>query len=440
MTKTTGANPYTSSTPAPKGESKLPWILGAAVVGIVVIIGLAVLLWPSEENGAGAGAGTGAEAAKNATQENAAVTISGEDLPALPDTGQLLPAAGEDPAVGLAAPKLVGQSFDESEVVIDPSDGKPKMVVFLAHWCPHCQAEVPLLQEWIASGDVPEGLEIYAVSTGVDSSRPNYPPSNWIASEGWDAADPSRRRGPERGQVVGPHRVPLHRDAGRRGQRLAAGLGRGPRRGHRNASPTSWWRARRPPACTGRQRRAELRLRRRRHHVADQRAGDHGRRAAEPPALASPPNLPTRLLLPVPSRAQLRPGAGRLRGHPRVLRHQRHLAADPVAPAGHAAPAPRRRAGRRTVPPGSEPSVGHGVEHLAHQLGVVTGLRSAQIPQSTPITERLRRRIWLVGIWGCRRRRSRSPSGGRSRRGPVAPLRCWSPPTGSITRSAFRRR
>jgi thiol-disulfide isomerase/thioredoxin len=114
------------------------------------------------------------------------VTISGEDLPALPDTGQLLPAAGEDPAVGLAAPKLVGQSFDESEVVIDPSDGTPKMVVFLAHWCPHCQAEVPLLQEWIASGDVPEGLEIYAVSTGVDSSRPNYPPSNWIASEGWE--------------------------------------------------------------------------------------------------------------------------------------------------------------------------------------------------------------------------------------------------------------
>lgn len=184
MTKTTGANPYTSANPAPKGDSKLPWILGAVVVGIVVIIGLAVLLWPSDEKDAGAG--TGAEAAKNATQENATVTISGEDLPALPDTGQLLPAAGEDPAVGLAAPKLVGQSFDESKVVIDPSDGTPKMVVFLAHWCPHCQAEVPLLQEWIASGEAPEGLEIYAVSTGVDSSRPNYPPSNWIASEGWE--------------------------------------------------------------------------------------------------------------------------------------------------------------------------------------------------------------------------------------------------------------
>jgi thiol-disulfide isomerase/thioredoxin len=182
MTKTPGSNPY-KSTPEPSGSSKLPWIIGAVVAGIVVVIGLAVMLWPSEEKDAEAG--TGADAAKNASQENADVTISGEDLPALPDTGQLLPAAGEDSAVGLAAPKLVGQSFDESEVVIDPSDGKPKLVVFVAHWCPHCQQEVPLIQEWIDSGDVPEGLEIYTVSTGVDSSRPNYPPSNWLASEGW---------------------------------------------------------------------------------------------------------------------------------------------------------------------------------------------------------------------------------------------------------------
>jgi thiol-disulfide isomerase/thioredoxin len=182
MTKTTGANPYSPSVPQPKESSKLPWILGAVVVGVVVIIGLAVLLWPSDDEESAAG--TGAEAAKNATQENAEVTISGEDLPALPDTG--LPAAGDDSAVGLAAPKLVGQSFDESEVVIDPSDGRPKMVVFLAHWCPHCQAEVPLLQQWIADGKVPEGLDVYAVSTGVDSSRPNYPPSNWLASEGWE--------------------------------------------------------------------------------------------------------------------------------------------------------------------------------------------------------------------------------------------------------------
>jgi thiol-disulfide isomerase/thioredoxin len=183
MTKTTGANPYKPATPEPTGSSKLPLILGAVVVGIVVVIGLVVMLWPSEKKDTEAG--TGADAAKNASQENAEVTISGEDLPALPDTGQLLPAAGEDPAVGLAAPKLVGQSFDESEVVIDPSDGKPKLVVFVAHWCPHCQQEVPLIQEWIDSGDVPEGLEIYTVSTGVDSSRPNYPPSNWLASEGW---------------------------------------------------------------------------------------------------------------------------------------------------------------------------------------------------------------------------------------------------------------
>lgn len=184
MTRTTPANPYTPSTPQGGGDSKLPWILGGIVALIVVVIGAAVLFWPSSD-GEDTAEGTGAEAAANANQETAAVTISGEDLPALPKTENMLPAAGEDPAVGLEAPKLVGQSFDGSEVVIDPADGKPKMVVFLAHWCPHCQAEVPLLQQWIDDGKVPEGLEIYAVSTGVKSSEPNYPPSNWLAGEGW---------------------------------------------------------------------------------------------------------------------------------------------------------------------------------------------------------------------------------------------------------------
>ncbi len=181
--KTSGPNPYTPSKPAPADSNKLPWIIGAAVVGVVVVIGLVVMFWPSEDKSTDAG--TGADAAKNAEKEVGEVAISGEDLPALPSTGNLLPGAGEDPAVGLEAPKLSGESFDGSKVVIDPADGKPKMVVFLAHWCPHCQAEVPLIQQWIDEGKVPEGLEIFAVSTGVDSSKPNYPPSNWLASVGW---------------------------------------------------------------------------------------------------------------------------------------------------------------------------------------------------------------------------------------------------------------
>jgi cytochrome c biogenesis protein CcmG, thiol:disulfide interchange protein DsbE len=55
----------------------------------------------------------------------------------------------------------------------------------VAHWCPHCQREVPLIQKWIADGNLPKGVEVYTVSTAVSDQRPNYPPSKWLSSVGW---------------------------------------------------------------------------------------------------------------------------------------------------------------------------------------------------------------------------------------------------------------
>ena len=57
--------------------------------------------------------------------------------------------------------------------------------MFIAHWCPHCQAEVPLVQQYLAEGKAPKGVDFYAVSTSVDDSKPNYPPSSWLAKVGW---------------------------------------------------------------------------------------------------------------------------------------------------------------------------------------------------------------------------------------------------------------
>jgi thiol-disulfide isomerase/thioredoxin len=60
------------------------------------------------------------------------------------------------------------------------------MLVFLAHWCPHCNREVPELNKWRDSGDVPEGLQVVAVTTAVSADREHYPPSTWIRDEmGW---------------------------------------------------------------------------------------------------------------------------------------------------------------------------------------------------------------------------------------------------------------
>ncbi len=89
----------------------------------------------------------------------------------------------EDTAVGAAAPTLTGSSFDGSPVTVEP--GRPTLVIFLAHWCPHCQREVPVLVDWFASGSVPDELDIIGVATATDRSAPNYPPSAWLEEEGF---------------------------------------------------------------------------------------------------------------------------------------------------------------------------------------------------------------------------------------------------------------
>jgi thiol-disulfide isomerase/thioredoxin len=89
-----------------------------------------------------------------------------------------------DAAVGLTAPVLVGESFDGSALTTASDDG-PVMVVFLAHWCPHCNTEIPRLLELEDEGRFPDDLKIIAVSTGVDPQSPNFPPSEWIVEKGW---------------------------------------------------------------------------------------------------------------------------------------------------------------------------------------------------------------------------------------------------------------
>jgi thiol-disulfide isomerase/thioredoxin len=91
---------------------------------------------------------------------------------------------GDDPAVGTPAPTLTGEGFDGEPVEI-ADDGRPKVVVFLAHWCPHCQREVPVLVDWVESGAKPDDVDLYGVATSTSPDRPNYPPSAWLEREGW---------------------------------------------------------------------------------------------------------------------------------------------------------------------------------------------------------------------------------------------------------------
>lgn len=101
-------------------------------------------------------------------------------------TGTALPRAGAnpDPALGYPIPEVVGADFDGTEVRIS-RDGRAKMLVYLAHWCSHCQAEVPVVQDWVEAGSLPDNVDLIAVSTNTSSARVNFPPSEWLEREGW---------------------------------------------------------------------------------------------------------------------------------------------------------------------------------------------------------------------------------------------------------------
>jgi len=108
------------------------------------------------------------------------VDVTGESLPVL-DKAPI----DRDPGRGLTAPSLVGLGYDGQPVRIDAATDGPTMVVFLAHWCPHCNAEVPRLIELRDAGRFPDWLNIVAVATASNPQRPNFPPGDWLANADW---------------------------------------------------------------------------------------------------------------------------------------------------------------------------------------------------------------------------------------------------------------
>lgn len=163
--------------PAPpvSGQSRL-FLLA---IGALIVVGLgAVAIIASSRGDDSAVDGSASDGA-----ETAPVNVSGAALVTMPADVQIT-GADTDPAYGTAAPTLTGTGFDGSEVVIG-NDGSPKVIYFVAHWCPHCQAEIPVIQGLIDDGKLPEGIDVYAVSTAVDQGRGNYPPSGWLLDEGF---------------------------------------------------------------------------------------------------------------------------------------------------------------------------------------------------------------------------------------------------------------
>lgn len=149
--------------------NKSVWLIG----GIAALIAVAAIVAVASQSGS--------DDVVAGIEEFGDVLVEGKSLPAF-TTGQA------DQAVGMTAPILTGKGFTGNTIVTSP--GTPTLLVFLAHWCPHCQREVPLLVQWKRDGQVPDGLDVIAITTSSDPASPNFPPSEWLAREEFPALWP----------------------------------------------------------------------------------------------------------------------------------------------------------------------------------------------------------------------------------------------------------
>lgn len=156
-----------------KGPNPSLWYIiggiGLAVAVVAAIVGISL-----------------AEGKQSNVQQNQPIEAQGTALVPMPDSGP-------DPAVGVTAPKLKGKTFNGEEVDIS----YPSVVVIVAHWCPHCQKEVPLFLPIVK--DLKGQVKVHLISSAVQPGRAHYPPSEWLKEVEWpkpvadDTADTSSK-------------------------------------------------------------------------------------------------------------------------------------------------------------------------------------------------------------------------------------------------------
>jgi len=175
QTKTQGKkSPKRKPGPAPRRAGS-SWVFPVVIIAVVLVGVIAIVVARSGGSDGGSGGGGGG---KKAIEVSAEVSVDGTALPAF-NSG-----ATKDAAVGLTAPTIGSVDFQGNNVQVGGATGSPYAVVFLAHWCPHCQAEVPRLVSLAKNGQI-EGVDVTAVATGTSDQAPNYPPSAWLAREEW---------------------------------------------------------------------------------------------------------------------------------------------------------------------------------------------------------------------------------------------------------------
>ena len=160
------------------GKSKsTAWIWIAIVVVVVVVGVVAVVAGRGSKSSGGGSAASGGTIVPNGKLDYGQVAVNGTNLTPMPDSGA-------DPMVGTVIPSVTGQQFDGKQLTI-AADGKPHIIMVVAHWCPHCQAEVPRIQGWLNASGMPADVELVTVATSNDPAKGNFPASDWLRAQKW---------------------------------------------------------------------------------------------------------------------------------------------------------------------------------------------------------------------------------------------------------------
>ena len=102
----------------------------------------------------------------------ASIPTQGSDgsLPIFQDSGNDPAVLGEMTLATISGPEY----YSGTNVSFEAADGKARVWMVWAHWCPYCQTELPELEEWYpANASRFPNVELITITSAIDDTRDN---------------------------------------------------------------------------------------------------------------------------------------------------------------------------------------------------------------------------------------------------------------------------
>ncbi|HMS24926.1 MAG TPA: redoxin family protein [Acidimicrobiia bacterium] len=162
---------------SPNGSKTFPIVISIVVLAMVGLVVLTITNKKDEVR-------SQSKLEVSETVQVSAVSLNGNLGESSLPSAEAKNEDGSDAASGMLVPQITAQDFSGKTNTVIP-EGKPYVITFLAHWCPHCRKEVPAIVKLHDENKLPENVDFIAVATGTSEQQVNYPPSQWLLEENW---------------------------------------------------------------------------------------------------------------------------------------------------------------------------------------------------------------------------------------------------------------